>query len=527
MVAELLVISGPLAGSVIEIGDELTIGRKPENRLRLRDDQVSRYHARIVRVGNDYYVEDLGSRTGTLLDGRSVRTRTKITEASHVVIGQAILKFTQQRGQEPFDADVTEPQSMLSVHATDPRVITLVPASESTFHSRASEHLRLLLNVGSIIASELDLEKLFEKILDQIFSVLPAHRAVIMTAEDGGRLAVRATRTAPGAVALSSPVSQSIVERAFRDRVGLLTLDAGSDVRFDGRKSIVDMNIRSALCVPMVHQDHAFGVIYLDTVGITHAFKDDDLSLLTGIASAAAGAMRNAILHSKLKGTAIDTIFRLAVAAEYRDDDTGFHIHRMSDYAEAIARALRLPEATCELIKLASPMHDVGKIGVPDAILKKPGKLTPAELEEMKLHTLKGGAILQGSDSELLQMAFDIAMTHHEKFDGNGYPNRLAGTAIPIEGRIVAVADVFDALTNRRCYKPAFGLEEAKRILREGRGAHFDPDIIDCFFSIEPEILAIREHYLRLAAAGSPALDPTPQAKRAVSEGPQADLFRR
>lgn len=514
MLAEILVISGPLAGSVVEIGDELTIGRKPENRLRLRDDQVSRFHARIVRVGEDYYIEDLGSRTGTLLDGRSVKTRSRISEASHMVIGQAILKFTRFRGQEPFDADVTEPQAMLTSSmpssSTDPRVITLVPAASSNFQSRAADHLRLLLNVGSIIASELDLEKLFEKVLDQIFSVLPAHRAVIITAEEPhGRLAVRATRTAPGSIETSAPVSQTIVERAFRDRVGLLTLDAGSDVRFDGRKSIVDLNIRSALCAPMVHQDHALGVIYLDTVGITHAFKDDDLSLLTGIASAAAGAMKNAILHAKLKGTAVDTIFRLAVAAEYRDDETGFHIHRMSDYAEAIARALGLPEQASETIKLASPMHDVGKIGVPDAILKKPGKLTPEELEEMRLHTVKGGAILQGSDSELLQMAFNIAMTHHEKFDGSGYPNRLAGKQIPIEGRIVAVADVFDALTNRRCYKPAFALDEAKRILLEGRGAHFDPDMIDAFFAIEPEILAIRDHYVKLQASQSENSDAT------------------
>jgi putative two-component system response regulator len=247
-------------------------------------------------------------------------------------------------------------------------------------------------------------------------------------------------------------------------------------------------------------------------MGITHAFKEEDLRLLTGIGGPAAGAVRNAILHAKLKDTAIDTILRLAVAAEYRDDDTGFHIHRMSDYAEAIARAYGCAEDFCETLKLASPMHDVGKIGIPDSILKKAGKLTKEEMEEMKQHTVKGGAILANSDSELLRMAENIAMTHHEKFDGSGYPHGTKGEEIPIEGRIVAVADVFDALTTKRCYKKAFTLEEAEGILRDGRAKHFDPNVVDCFFSIRERILSIRDHYLDLEAAqaekGLPASAP-------------------
>jgi HD-GYP domain-containing protein (c-di-GMP phosphodiesterase class II) len=509
--AQVIVISGPLAGSVLDISDELTIGRRPENTLRLRDDQVSRYHARIERIGDSYFVEDLGSRTGTLVDGRAVRGRMEINEGSHIVIGQTILRFTRQH-DEPFGHEVTEPRGMIGMPpGKDPRVVTLVPADAGPL-SRAGEHLQMLLTANQIIASELDLEKLFEKILDQIFGAFPVHRAVIMTSsENGERLAVRASRMAKD-IALDAPVSQTIVRRAFRDRVAVLTYDAGLDARFDTHASIVDMNIRSAICVPMIHQEQVLGVIYLDTMGITHAFKEDDLRLLTGIAGPAAGAVKNAVLHARLKATAIDTILRLAVAAEYRDDDTGFHIHRMSDYAEAIARALGKPDEFNETLKHAAPMHDVGKIGIPDSILKKPGKLTREEFEEMKLHTVKGGAILANSDSDLLRMAWYIAMTHHEKFDGSGYPHGLAGEAIPIEGRIVAVADVFDAVTTRRCYKHAFALEEAFKILTDGRGQHFDPVIVDCFFNIKDEILRIREHYLSLEAAqekkGLPASAP-------------------
>jgi len=250
----------------------------------------------------------------------------------------------------------------------------------------------------------------------------------------------------------------------------------------------------------MVHQDAALGVIYLDTVGVTHAFKEDDLKLLTGIAGPAGGAVKNALLVAQLRNTAIDTILRLAMAAEYRDDDTGFHIHRMSDYAEAIARALGMSETFSSTLKLAAPMHDVGKIGIRDSILKKPGKLTADEFEEMKQHTVKGGVILSKSDSDLLRMAENIALTHHEKFDGSGYPRKLKGENIPVEGRIVAVADVFDALTTRRCYKPAFDIETAFDEIKNGLGKHFDPKIADCFLSIRDRIIKIRDHYLNLEA---------------------------
>src|SRR5262249_11959483 len=201
-------------------------------------------------------------------------------------------------------------------------------------------------------------------------------------------------------------------------------------------------------------------------------FKEDDLKLLTGIAGPAGGAVKNALLVAQLKNTAVDTILRLAMAAEYRDDDTGFHIHRMSDYAEAIAIELGLNSTFCDTPKLSAPMHDVGKIGIRDAILKKPGRLTADEFEEMKQHTVKGGAILAKSDSDLLRMAENIALTHHEKWDGSGYPHRLCGDDIPIEGRIVAVADVFDALTTKRCYKPAYSVEDAFGEIAQGRGKH-------------------------------------------------------
>lgn len=197
----------------------------------------------------------------------------------------------------------------------------------------------------------------------------------------------------------------------------------------------------------------------------------------------------------KVKESSLETIYRLARAAEYKDEDTGTHVLRMSHYAAAVARELGLPEDEVESILYAAPMHDVGKIGIPDRILLKPGKLDPDEWKVMKQHTLIGGKILSGSEAGFIKLAEVIALTHHEKWDGSGYPNGLAGEEIPIAGRITAIADVFDALTSKRPYKEPFPLEKSFGIIREGRGTHFDPAVVDAFFAVTDEILAIKERF--------------------------------
>ncbi|MDL5034544.1 response regulator [Pelomonas sp. APW6] len=190
-----------------------------------------------------------------------------------------------------------------------------------------------------------------------------------------------------------------------------------------------------------------------------------------------------------------ETVIRLSRAAEYRDPETGAHILRMAHYSHLIARALGLSQAQQDLILVAAPLHDIGKVGVADAILLKPGRLTPDEFEVMKQHTVYGYEILRDSTSEILQAGASIALGHHEKFDGNGYPNRLRGEEIPIFSRIVAVADVFDALTSARPYKPAWTLEDASQWIRSQSGSHFDPACVAVFFEHWDEVLGIRERF--------------------------------
>jgi len=221
-----------------------------------------------------------------------------------------------------------------------------------------------------------------------------------------------------------------------------------------------------------------------------------------------------------------ELIHCLARAAEFRDDDTGNHVLRVGKFVRLVAEKLGLPEDEAELLEQASQLHDVGKIGIPDALLLKPGKLTKEEFAAMQehchygqhilnpasdhddtrmwKHTQLGAKILEVGSSPILELAVSIALSHHEWWDGTGYPLGLAGEEIPLEGRITAVADVFDALSSKRCYKEAYSLEESLQIMRQERGTHFDPTVLDAFLSRQDEVAAILNSYADQARPVSP-----------------------
>ena len=197
----------------------------------------------------------------------------------------------------------------------------------------------------------------------------------------------------------------------------------------------------------------------------------------------------------ELRRTQLQVVQRLGRAVEYRDNETGNHILRMSHISALLAKSMGLSEAECELILHASPMHDIGKIGISDHILLKPGRLESEEWAIMQSHATIGAHILEGDDSDLIRCAREIALTHHEKWDGSGYPYGLAGDMIPLMGRIAALADVFDALASERPYKKAWTIDEAVNLIKENRGTHFDPELVDVFLMQLSEILKIREQF--------------------------------
>lgn len=204
---------------------------------------------------------------------------------------------------------------------------------------------------------------------------------------------------------------------------------------------------------------------------------------------------------AEVEKTRLELIRRLGRAAEYKDDESGLHVIRMSHYARLLALAAGMAEDLADVISLAAPMHDIGKIGIPDQILRKAEPLTPEEEKRMREHTTIGAAIIGRHDNELLDTARIVALTHHERWDGEGFPRKLAGEQIPLAGRIVAIADVFDTLTSERPYKKEWPVEQARAYLLEQAGKRFDPVLVGRFIEILPEVLKVKDHYSELPAS--------------------------
>lgn len=255
---------------------------------------------------------------------------------------------------------------------------------------------------------------------------------------------------------------------------------------FEHRLRALSNGARDYLTKPFDRAEMLARVRNLIEVQLFHKFMHDQNALLDELVRQRT---------KELRDTRLQIVRRLGRAAEFRDNETGYHILRMSHSSVLLARALGWDEERCELLLHASPMHDVGKIGIPDSILLKPGKLDPDEWEVMKQHTSIGEHILDGDNSPLLVLAREIAISHHEKWDGTGYPHCLKAEEIPISGRIVALADVFDALTSERPYKKAWSIEAALEYIQSNSGAHFDPTLVNHFVRLLPQVLAIRTRF--------------------------------
>lgn len=257
----------------------------------------------------------------------------------------------------------------------------------------------------------------------------------------------------------------------------------------------------SMLTLPMLdNKNILIGILQL--INFTNAnnkidiFTEKSIFIAKYLSSIAAIAINNILIHFNIKKSYFEIIEKLAIAAEFRDLETSFHLKRMSAYCEILWKNLgSKDEDEIENVKYATLMHDIGKIGIPDHILQKPGPLTYEERKVMEQHTTIGGKILEGTTSTLLQLSKTVAYTHHEKWDGTGYPNHVKREEIPLIGRIVALADVFDALTSKRVYKPAYSIEKVFAIISEERGKHFDPKLVDIFFTSRKEILDVYHKY--------------------------------
>jgi GAF domain-containing protein len=383
------------------------------------------------------------------------------------------------------------------------------------------DQIKRLARIGAALTSEHDLNKLLDLIVRE---------ARALTNADGGSLYIKENDRLQFVVSQNETLELRARERgetlepfrpfpvplSHKSIAGYVTLTAEPVNLTDVRKIPPDQSYswspsfdeknnyltRSMLTVPMIDQmERVIGALQLinarcwpegpDTCPELASFDDLQQDLVQSLASQAAVAITNARLTAEIKSAHLDTIYRLSVAAEYKDQDTASHIRRMSLYSRIVAAGLGMTEREVELMLYSSPMHDVGKLGVPDAILLKPGPLDPDQRKVMENHTIYGAKILEGSSSEVLEWSRIIALSHHEKWNGSGYPNKLKGHDIPLTGRIVALADVFDALTSHRPYKRAWTIEEAVDQIRKDAGTHFDPAVVECFNDCLDEVIKV------------------------------------
>ena len=339
----------------------------------------------------------------------------------------------------------------------------------------SQKRLAAVYAANQAIAGERELSCVFDRILDQVFLLLPADTGVILLkGENGGDPQVEYVRSKSGSK--SAQISMTIVRRAFERGEAIITHNALADSRFSG-VSIMEGSILSAMCVPLTHHGDRLGVIYVDRRRVTDAFKNSDLELLAALAGAAATAIKNTQYMHTVEQSYQETLLVLADAIEMRDRYTVGHAWRVTNFAVEIARELAWDEAKLKEVHMGGMLHDVGKIAVDNAILGKTEPLTDEEYSQMKVHPERGASLLR--DAKCLQPVVPYCLYHHERWDGTGYPYELKGEEIPIEGRLMAVADTFDAMTSNRPYREGLDPSKAIQTILEGRGAQFDPAIVD------------------------------------------------
>ena len=337
--------------------------------------------------------------------------------------------------------------------------------------------LRLLLDIGRSFNSSLEFPEVVKMVIDKVIEVLKAERGCLMLLGDDGepRLVAARGMNRDTIEAEDFSFSRNLVRQVIDTKEGVLSSNAMVDPRFSQFGSVSLHNIRSIMAAPIIFQDQVRGLIYVDNRIRSGIFREENLELMAAIATQAAGAIENARLHNMKK----EIIFVLANAIEAKDEYTRGHVERVCSYCLAIARELGLPAHDVRDLEVCSFLHDVGKIGVPDAVLQKPGKLDAAERELMEKHATLGEALVLPIDVPL-RIKQSIRQ-HQERWDGKGYPDGLAGEDIQLFGRIIAVADTWDAMTSDRPYRKALPRDVAMSEMLRAAGTQLDPNVVQAF----------------------------------------------
>jgi len=488
-------INAEVEGKVWESDQILRAGRLVTLEIVLDDNSVSRRHAEVRADDAGWYVKDLGSTNGTFLNGsrldkeeqRPLKTRDVI-QFGKVAVS---VEMVDEHATAAPGLDETIGGDSLKVEATIKSSLEDALqglALDRNRQPRPGEQLQALLRAGHHLVHLESEDELLHSILQDAVAVLDAQRGAIVLGEGtDNKLQLRALATGRRETPGRFNFSQNLAQRCFQKGESLLCCPSTDDPDLATAQSIADGAMASVLCVLLRTPRRRLGVLHLDRSFWQKPFSQDDLHLADALAANVSSGIECASLLRKQRDLFFHTISILAQAVELRDTYTGGHTLRVTNYSRLLAQKLELPEKEMNLIRIGTPLHDIGKIGIDDAILRKPGKLTDEEFEIMKSHTTKGATIIQTVPD--LAPILPIVRSHHERWDGRGYPDKLAAENTPQLARIVAVADAFDAMTSDRPYRKGMAPEVGFGEVEKMAGKQFDPTAAAAFLDIRDKII--------------------------------------
>ena len=489
---EFVVRSGKDVGRTVTVnsGQAITLGRLKGCDVVVDDAAASRRHCTITAREAVCVLSDLQSANGTFVNEKRI-SMVDLRQGDTIRIGATVIELADTSAQSAARAGLPVSTSLSIVaarshtlvqRAVDPTRLEFLSQvykrkDESHLLESAQKYLSTVHKVSDILSRAAGVEALFDAILSAILEVTGGDRAaILMRNQETGQVDLVAVRTRDGQAPGEVKVSRSVVNDVLEKGVSSFTEDAMADDRYHG-ESIVRQRIRSVMCAPMRTTDEILGVLYVDS-RMAREFSEAELELLAAVGNQSGIALHRARLVAEVERLFLDVMKAIASMIDAKDGYTHKHSERVAAFGVRLARHLGFDADSRAVVELSGLLHDLGKIGVPDAILNKPGQLTDSEFKEMRLHPIHGARILSNIQSQKVVSLLPGVKYHHERWDGKGYPEGLKGEEIPLLGRVLGVADFLDALTSDRAYRKGLPLEEALQMVRDLEGQAFDPAVV-------------------------------------------------
>jgi pSer/pThr/pTyr-binding forkhead associated (FHA) protein/GAF domain-containing protein len=491
---------GQFAGTQVETGECFTIGRHSSNLLRLSGSSVSRRHCQITRTSDGFVIEDLGSLTGTYVNGHRISQSAQVKDGFRFRVGDTEFLFSLaedaasmfQTGawREPKPDRATSESNpflgeMLTVPLQDVHVSHDQAEDRTVEISDQEARLRTVLELNQLLFGSPPSESKFGSLCELLISLFGAQRASVLKTNPGKNselafdLSALRTRRCPSD---SSDLCQRTIAHAMRAEAGVLTREALPPPETEAPDRAHSEQSRSVMCAPIVLEGAVWGILYVDSVADRNPFSHADLRLLTTTSAAFSTTLRAHTHQPAQSSLLLDCLRKLTLLAERKiHADPELHLRRIEQLTERLTEELELDPAYAVQIRKAAGLHDVGLIAVPEHSLRETDALLPEDLQVNQGHCQAGADLIPSTDDPALAVAKRLILSHHERYDGTGYPNKLGGTKIPLEGRIIAVVDAYVSLTEPRPHRRALGIGEALAVLEAGRATQFDPKVLDGF----------------------------------------------